>query len=543
MSQVATVGVLRLIGSVDTRKVQEGLSRMNGMVQGFTKKLSGIGAGAAGALGLAGGLGAAAVAASTLQTSMSVEDATVALGKAADLTGDQLRGMRDELLGLASQMGSVSTTELIDIATAGAKIGVGSDRLADYAKNVADLATAIDDMEPGELSNSMGVLTNMFKLDRVDGVVKLGSAIDALGDSAATNGSAIINVMSRMGGAANSLGLSADQAASLATALLDTGTNAEKAGGVLSRVLIDLASSTKGVDFANLLGVSEADYAKMLRDDPMKAVDGFLNALAGKDLTQVGSLLGSVGITSGEEIAELAKLANQTDKLAEFQRKANDEFATGARVQTSVEASSQKLTSSMKQLSNIMTEIKTNIGDQLLPIIKEFANYLNENLPHIVGSFEGLGDKVGFLMDFLAYLKPVGLGTWAVLTTGASLFWQTINGITQTVQSLINLVPGLSTSFADDLNLEGIAEQARMAAEKAQKAAESSFKIYTDPSLLPSQQLNQAASQSFEASTQLRSGKSDNSTQKVAENTAEAIPILKDIRSNLSNNQLTTMAF
>lgn len=479
MPEVADIGTLRINAILSTKTLAKGIAKARASIGSF---VGGIG-------GLTAGLGVAAVASTALGKAMSIENQVVGLGKATNLTGDQLQGFRDSIVDLATGLRGVRTNELLEIATAGSKLGVSNDQLIDYTKTIAMLSTAMDDVPVSELSDSIGILTNIFKLDAADGALKLGSAIDALADSAATSGGDLINTFQRMAGSAQLLGLGADQAASLATALLDTGTSAEKAGGVLNRTLIALADKSRAVDFAKLLGVTPQMWTRMLRDEPLDAVQGFLTALKGKDLTQVGSLLGSVGITSGEDVAELAKLSLQVDKLSGFLKTANAEFLTGQRVLDSYSASTKTTQARLDQLYNQFDKISIIIGDELLPIANKFLDAI---IPKIDKLSEGLGDasnKVGLLADVLFFLKPIPLEIGALFATTGSLIAGVISTIAYGIQELINLVPGMEVTFGDALN--SWAEQAHKNSKFIQKEATDALNALFDPSQLPSRRISE----------------------------------------------------
>lgn len=366
MSKTASIGVLSLTGMMNISSISKGLDTLRAKINGFAGGISKLGGGL---VGLGAGLGAIAGTSAAVSAAMDVEDRTVELGKAANLSGDALQGFRDEIVDMGAEMRGIRTDELFGIATAGARIGIAQPQLTKYTKTIAQLATIFDGMSAEDISENMGILTGIFDLEATDGANRLGSAIDALADASASSGAEIISTLQDMGGNANSLGLAATDAASLATALLNTGTSSQKAASSLGKMFLTIADGTKSQDFAKLLGVSEADFKTMLQDSPMKAVEGFLKQLQGKDLTDVFSILQSVGITGIEDIGAINKLKDQVDKLGDFTSLANAEFDKGTRALDGYTASSDTTRAKLDQFMNILTKLSVQIGDVLLPIL------------------------------------------------------------------------------------------------------------------------------------------------------------------------------
>lgn len=370
-------------------------------------------------------------------TATAIEDQSIILGNSAGVTGDAIRALQDEIVGLGTEMRGIRTDKLMDIATAGAKMGVPVSQLKEYTATIAKLSMAMDDIEPGEIADAMGKLAmGIFKVDAIEGAKSIGSAIDELADNFATKGSTIIDVMTRMGGTAHSMGITADQTAAMAAALTATGVSAERAGSGLEKMLGKMLSSNKHANFAKVMGISTAEFAAMVKDKPMEAVNGFLESVSKLDAAQQRLAIQSVGI-GGLNIGITQKLAGNIDEVSRALGIAAHQYETQEKVERAYASHSEKLSAKWDQTVNKLTAMAVSGGDVLMPLASRLLDWV---MPIIDGIQSLLRDaRTGITDTFRRFGEAFGgavsgAGSWMARLRA---WWgDTFEGILFTLRNL-----------------------------------------------------------------------------------------------------------
>lgn len=493
---MASAGNINITTSVSTAGLTSGLDGATASIDRAAASMEGAGAKAgrmgAGFKGASGGIRAAAVSAVQLQASlalvavplaaiagvsravgrsMEIEDRVVKLANAANLAGPEIGAMRDEILALGTSVRGVGTDGLFDAATAGAKMGVASDQVAEFARGVGMASLAIDDMPIDELSTAFGRITNNFGLDSVEGLKSSASAVDGLADSFATSASEIINVTTRLSGTADSLGLTAHQTAALAATITAAGVRSEQASGSLGRLLQGMIDASTHADFGRVLGVSAEEFAATLAADPMEAIDGFLGALSRMDAASSQLAMRSVGITGSEDIGVVQLLANSYESLGKAVEIANHQFATQEKLQQSYETHSAKTSSQIQQLGNVATRLASAIGRLVMPVVNQVLKAVNLTLSGVAWLIERVAGALERAFGWVG--RQLGLIPEAADETEAALD-QVALAVEQAIPHAADLADELGRSA------EGIDEAADRMGE-LRRRAESVFEATRTP--------------------------------------------------------------
>jgi TP901 family phage tail tape measure protein len=348
-----------------------------------TTKLTIPGGGFGAILGLGGaGLGLKSV----IDDAVTMESKMATLAKATDLEGAALASMKSELLRLSVAIKGVRINDLLDIATAGAKLGVAAGDLPAYAEGVAKVASAMDDIPAGVIAEEIGKLNSVFKLG-VQGTLQFGSAIDKVADSGVSSAKNILDVTQRISGTAVAARLTAQESIALAGALLDTGTNAEAGATALQRLIQALNSPDlkDRQNFAKVLNVDMGTLAKTIKDRPIEAIRQFLAAVKGLDAQSQQRAIASIGIENIHGLGEIQKLAQQVGTLERYVGMANHEFGTLDQITKSYAASAATTKAQIATMENQLQILGDRIGSSLLPAV-------NSGLTLIGDLGTGLGD-------------------------------------------------------------------------------------------------------------------------------------------------------
>jgi hypothetical protein len=232
-----------------------------------------------------------------------------------------------------------------------------------------------------ELGESFGKLTGLFAtLAAVVGGGKFFK--EAMAESSKLTGEVL-----RL---SKSLGITAEEAGTLNSALGMIGSDADTYVGTFQRFAQQMRHNEEGM---NAMGVETRDANGHLRD----ANEAFTEALQvvnsykpGLDQTTAAQKL------FGKSIDDVMKLQKLNNSVMEEARERNE--ALGLVVtQENVEAN-KKYKLSMHEVGEVMDAVMKTIGDAVMPIFTELAQYLASTGPYVVAVFKGA--MTGLLLVF-----------------------------------------------------------------------------------------------------------------------------------------------
>lgn len=380
---MAVIGNIAIGASVNTKGLAADLKAAEMKLGAFGSAVNGLGSSlkAVGPALAAVGAGALVFTAlkASVGTAVDLEKAMTGLSKASNAEGTTLEILKGQLYGLSTELKGVPLDNVLAIATSLSKMGVANDQLVEQTRGVAMLTTALDDIPAEQVADQIGKLNAIFKLGS-KGALQIGSALDKIADSGLSSADGILDVTSRVSGTANAMHIGAGETMAMAAALLDTGTSAEQAGSSINNLLMNMVDVSNHADFAKTAGLSVEDFSKLVAGKPMKAVEAFLGGLERLDAAGQLAALSSAGITAQERQAALQKMAQQTQKLAEYTAMAGDEFRTLNQIQQSYDKTAANSSSVFTQFSNNLQIAMGHIGDGLLVLIKPVVWFLNKAL-------------------------------------------------------------------------------------------------------------------------------------------------------------------
>lgn len=366
------------------RRAHQRLAAAQGGMAAGKDKMSGAGM----ALGVAAA--AASVALAPVVQAAKFEKAMLGVAKQVDGARDkngQLTAVYTDMALAIQKLGReipIATNEIADMVTAGARMGIAKDELIEFTRTAAMMGVAFD-TPAAELADSMGKIAGIFKIPMKE-IAGLGDAINYLDDNAISKGSDIIKVMQGdLAGAASTMGLSAKNAAALASTFLTLGESAERAdtaaSGMLRQLQIAKMNPAKFQAGVEMIGMTGDQLQKGMIKDTQGTILKVLDKLAAlpkeKQMEAVTRLFGK---DWGGAIAKLAGGVKEYRRQLEL---ANGEAAKGSMgrefaAQLASTAAQWELT------KNTLTEISVNIGSALLPAVNS-----------LLGGIRDIGAAVG----------------------------------------------------------------------------------------------------------------------------------------------------
>ncbi len=314
---------------------------------------------------------AAAIAPTVLAIGAAVkfESSMAGVKKVVEATPEAFAVLRGELLALTRTL-PLTADELAQIAAAAGQLGIATKDIAAFTQVTAKMATAFD-MSAEAAGDSIGKIKNIYKLSIAE-VETFGDAINQLGNTSAARERDIVDVMQRIGGAAQQFGLATTEAAALAAAMLSLGKAPEVASTSINSLLNRMQTATmESGEFQDALakiGLSAQDMAAQVAADPQAAIENLLTTLSKLDGQKKAEVLtGLFGREFQDDIAVLVsglqtyqEALGQVAEKTEYAGSMNKEFAARA-------ATTENQLILMK---NAVREAGINLGTVFLPAIK-----------------------------------------------------------------------------------------------------------------------------------------------------------------------------
>ncbi|WP_435954057.1 phage tail tape measure protein [Dryocola sp. BD626] len=192
--------------------------------------------------------------------------------------------IKDAAENLPMPNGAVDYAALVE---GGARMGVANSDdpwqkqkkdLLDFA-NTAAMASKAFELPADQLSESLGKIAGLYKIPIQD-IGKLGDVINYLDDNAKSKGSDIIDVLQRVGGAADQLGY--QNAAALGSTFLSLGEQSETAGTAVKAMVRELGNAMVQPDRfmvgLDALGLSAEKVQKNMAKDAMGTIMAVMEA-------------------------------------------------------------------------------------------------------------------------------------------------------------------------------------------------------------------------------------------------------------------------
>lgn len=264
-----------------------------------------------------------------------------------------------ELLGLARQAGKLGISAKEDVeafVVAADKIGVA------LGEDLGDKEGAI---------NSMGKLVDLFKVKdqygMADGMIRVGSAVNALGAASTANEDYIVDFTQQVGGMAQQAGISIQNILGLGATLDKFGQRSEASATVIGRVISGMHKNT--VEYANIAKMTISDFTELLSKDANEAMMRVFENMGGGGMQKVVTLLGDLGETGVRASQVLSTLSANTSTLRVQQDLANNEFEKGTSVIAEYYTKNESAQAKLEKVRKVAQERLVELGRILQPVM------------------------------------------------------------------------------------------------------------------------------------------------------------------------------
>ncbi|VTX85280.1 Chromosome partition protein Smc [Neisseria subflava] len=353
-------------------QLNKSLSDLRPTLADFANEFRGVASGAAGLTYAA-------------REAVKFESAMAGVRKVVDGTPEQIEQLGEQVKKLAVEFGMMPE-QMAEIVAAGGQLGIAADKLDEFARITATMATAFG-MTAEEAGNAAATIANVFQLP-IGEVEKLGDAINVLGNNTAAREKDIVAAMARIGGTAKQFGLAADEAAALADAFIALGKPPEVAATAINAMLQKLQTAqSQGKGFQTALegiGTSADEMAANIAANPQQALTGFLHKLEGLDKQSRALTLSQLfGTEYSDDIALLVGSLGEYEKALGL---VNDQAQIQGAMQKEAAAALNTTEGQINKAKAAVSNMAGELGNALLPILKITASTV-ETVATAIGDF------------------------------------------------------------------------------------------------------------------------------------------------------------
>jgi len=409
-------------------QVEQRSSRLKGALRGLSSGALAMGAAISGPLALLRG--------AALSAAVEFEDAFAGVVKTLDTTGltavqtsEFLAELSQDLRDLATSADSPVSSlenahiELSRIAELGGQLGIARDDLLGFTETIGMLTMATD-----LSADSAAMMTAQFaNILQTSEFGRIGDVIVELGNNMATTESQILEFGQRLAGAGGTAGMTEAQILALGAAMASVGINAEAGGSAMTRVINEMTTAVAtGNDhlavFAELAGQTTEEFAETFRNEPIVAIQEFIDALGQLGNEEQVLALDSLSLDGLRVADTLRRMAGAEGLLTDAVDMANLAWEEQTALMTEAEKRAETTKSQMNFLKNNLNDVAITIGNELLPGLNNtisrlvpFLQTLADTNPELIRMAIKIGSVLTVLPPLVFGLSQVGLALGSIV--------------------------------------------------------------------------------------------------------------------------------
>ena len=371
------------------------------------------------------GLSAAALGGAT-KVAIDYESAFASVRKTVDETANiSYEDLSESIREMARELPSTAS-EIAEVVALAGQLGVRTEDVMKFSKAMIDLGNSTN-LTAEESATMVAQFFNVTHGDLAN-VENFSSALVELGNNSATTEADIMQLAFRLAGAADNLGFTQQQILALATALSSAGLKAEAAGGSMSTVLQNIQKEVSGTKWSEaneglkvwgqLIGTTGKEFKRQWSEDAFGTFQKVIQGLGtfkdeGGDVT---SKLAEMGIETIRTTDSMSRLASAYQLLVGgggnegFVNMANRAFDEGTALQTESAKRYETTASKLKILYNNLKDTGIELGEFLLPTIKNLTTAGTKWLKKLREFVSRNKELTATTLTFVSALAPTLLG-------------------------------------------------------------------------------------------------------------------------------------
>lgn len=302
---------------------------------------------------------------SAAQAGIAQERAFADVKRTAQGTTADLTELRKAYTDLSTEKVVTPFADLAKIGTLGAQMNIPTKDLKDFTTAVAEFSTVTEmDVEAattafGRFGQMMGGLQESSK-GAGDGYKILANQVADLGAKSVATEPEIANMMVSIAAQGKSAGFTQNQILALSSTLSSLAIPKEWARGSLQRIFNSInAAAAEGGDamhtYAQAVGVTDAEFQKLWRDDPNKVFQGILQHLAGiNDKVEKAQAIKDLGFKNVRDVELLARMSNSVGLYVSQLKEAEEASKNTSFIDDSMSIITDTLSAKLQQFQNAL---------------------------------------------------------------------------------------------------------------------------------------------------------------------------------------------
>lgn len=302
---------------------------------------------------------------SAAQAGIAQERAFADVKRTAQGTTEDLNELKKAYTDLSTQKVVTPFADLAKIGTLGAQMNIPTKDLKDFTTAVAEFSTVTKmDVEAattafGRFGQMMGGLQESSK-GAGDGYKILANQVADLGAKSVATEPEIANMMVSIAAQGKSAGFTQNQILALSSTLSSLAIPKEWARGSLQRIFNSINSAAaEGSDsmhtYAQAIGVTDAEFQKLWRDDPNKVFQGILQHLAGiGDKVEKAQAIKDLGFKNVRDVELLSRMSNSVGLYVEQLKEAEEASKNTSFIDDSMSIITDTLSAKLQQFQNAL---------------------------------------------------------------------------------------------------------------------------------------------------------------------------------------------
>lgn len=360
-----------------------------------------------------------------VQAGIAQERAFADVKRTAQGTTQDLTELRKAYTDLSTQKVVTPFADLAKIGTLGAQMNIPTKDLKDFTTAVAEFSTVTEmDVEAattafGRFGQMMGGLQESSK-GAGDGYKILANQVADLGAKSVATEPEIANMMVSIAAQGKSAGFTQNQILALSSTLSSLAIPKEWARGSLQRIFNSInAAAAEGGDamhtYARAVGVTDAEFQKLWRDDPNKVFQGILQNLAGiGDKVQKAQAIKDLGFKNVRDVELLSRMSNSVGLYVEQLQEAERASKNTSFIDDSMSIITDTMSAKLQQFQNALQNAGAAMNSSFMVPMKAIVTVATL----AVNAFAKLPAPI---QAFVGALTAVGIARVAMVATKAAL--------------------------------------------------------------------------------------------------------------------------
>jgi TP901 family phage tail tape measure protein len=331
--------------------------------------------------GLAAGIGIAYSFSAAVSSAAELSDQMVTVSDVTGLSGAKMENLRMQLEGMDTR---TSLPDLLDLTTLGSQLGVAEGELLSFTKAADSVGLVLAQDFGGSATQAVEKLAQLSKnfkdmqgLTVEEQILRMGSALDTMGDSAAVNVQQVATFAQRLG-ELGSLGPTASQAIGLGTAFDELGLKTSGMSSAVSKLFLKMGESDKSMAaFAGQIGITSEEFKQMFAADPNEAMLRLAQSMKGLSNDQMAQTMKTLGLSGAKTASLMQVLGENMDLVRKRQTQASDAMANGNGITDEAQKRNATFAAQLEKVQRNMQVLLTRIGEGIATAFGPLLDIVN----------------------------------------------------------------------------------------------------------------------------------------------------------------------